>query len=570
MFREPIRTPVKINDTTYERELPNGKVEIGDKDSVDFKPNLKLKRWGEECFIKVGLPTSKKKSPIVEGEKIKWQDTDREARFYPLEPTVVTAKDKDNKDVEFTQNELGGFEFEIILKKKPSSNKIVLDIEAQGLKFYYQPPLAPKELAQGRVRPENVIGSYAVYHSTRTNFHTNAQDAEKYKCGKAFHIYRPKVTDALGKECWAELHINEKLTITIPQDWLDKAVYPVLVDPNFGYETKGGTSYAYWDFDGSKFTAPAGGTVTSISMYLMTSNGGNVNFGYYNDNAGAPGTHVAHGTAENLGSFIDWKTIAVSGSITNGNFYWLVGQQDATIFMYYDGGDANQEAEDASYAFDTWGDNPSGLSYYAAVLSIFATYTAGGGGETLYGQAILVGVGSTTILAKKISRGEVLFEGVGNLTAIGNAIAAQVTLYGQALLAGVGNLTVLGKRTLKGTTTLAGVGNLTASAKKILRGTTILAGVGNLTTVGKKVLRGVSVLAGVGTLTAVGKTTKGGKVVLAGVGTLTATGYSKVIRKVISLSVKLHSRALSVALHGRSLITNLHNRSLSVKTRSKP
>jgi len=211
--------------------------------------------------------------------------------------------------------------------------------------------------------------------------------------------------------------------------------------------------------------------------------------------------------------------------------------------------DANDQATYSLYAGDA--------------MSLYGTGTESGGGETLYGQAILAGVGSTTILAKKISRGAVLFEGVGNLTAIGNAIAAQVTLYGQALLAGVGNLTVLGKRTLKGTTTLAGVGNLTASAKKILRGTTILAGVGNLTTVGKKVLRGVSVLAGVGTLTAVGKTTKGGKVVLAGVGTLTATGYSKVIRKVISLSVKLHSRALSVALHGRSLTAKLYSRSLS-------
>jgi len=370
--------PVKINDTTYEMTLPRGdKVEIGDREAADFKPHLKLSRWEGESFIKVSLPTAAQSSPVIEGEKVGWVETDLEARFYPLEPTVAGG---------FTQNELGGFEFEIILKKKPPTNQIVLDIETQGLKYHYQPPLTPEEIAEGRVRPANVVGSYAVYHESRGNMHASQADAEKYKCGKAFHIYRPKVIDAKGDWLWGGLNIDEKagtLTITIPQDWLDKAVYPVLVDPNFGYETKGGTYYAYWDFDGSKFTAPAGGTVTSISMYLMTSNGGNVNFGYYNDNAGAPGTHVAHGTAENLGSFDDWKTIAVSGSITNGNFYWLVGQQDATITDYYDSGDANQEAYNGSYTFDTWGDNPTIGQYYAAILSIYATYTTGGATERL-------------------------------------------------------------------------------------------------------------------------------------------------------------------------------------------
>jgi len=363
--------PVKINDTTYEVTLPRGdKVEIGDREAADFKPHLKLSRWEGESFIKVSLPTTAKRSPVIEEERVSWVEPDLEARFYPLEPAVIEG---------FTQNERGGFEFDVILKKKPPTNQIVLEIETQGLKFYYQPPLTPEEIAEGVARPENVVGSYAVYHATRTNMHASQADAEKYKCGKAFHIYRPKVIDAKGDWLWGELKIDEKagtLTVTIEQDWLDKAVYPVLVDPTFGYEIKGSISYGSWDFDGSKFTALSNGTLTSISMYLKGS--GNVNFGYFNDNSGAVGTHIAHGTAEGISGLDGWKTIAVSGSITSGNVYWLMAQQDATILDYYDQGDIGQEAYDSSYNFDVWINNPS-VSYYGYKISVYATYTTGGG-----------------------------------------------------------------------------------------------------------------------------------------------------------------------------------------------
>jgi len=376
-----------------------------------------------------------------------------------------------------------------------------------------------------------------------------------------------KVADVLSRQAdfWVggrvpptDLNIGEKGTIDVGSAAIDRESWTA-----FYYSE---VAYTKIEYENS---ANATGTLDTVEIYLTYADEGNsLKVGTFTDNGGD--NFTCH-DAELIGE-------------TTPGYHSYTGLSFAITFGEYLGGDSRGTANlgpalalsgGAGGRYSATGQfcDPTDTTDYSfssgKIMSLYGTGTESGGGETLYGQAILAGVGSTTILAKKISRGEVLFEGVGNLTAIGNAIAAQVTLYGQALLAGVGNLTVLGKRTLKGTTTLAGVGNLTASAKKILRGTAILAGVGNLTTVGKKVLRGVSVLAGVGTLTAVGKITKGGKVVLAGVGTLTATDYSKVIRKVISLSVKLHSRALSVALHGRSLITNLHNRSLSVKTRSK-
>lgn len=263
-----------INDTTFEVELlGKDKVEIGDRQSLNFKPHVKLNRWGGECFIKVGLPTKAKKTPIIESGKVKWIDKDIEANLYPLEPRIVIAKDKDGKDVEFKQNELGGFEFEIILKKKPKTNKIVLNIETQGLKFYYQPELTQEEIDEGCVRPDNVVGSYAVYHATRTPFHKSKVDAEKYKCGIAFHIYRPKITDTEGKWVWGELSINEKagtLTTTIPQEFLDSAVYPISTGTtNFGYETKGGTGLGGMNALIGLFATPASaGNAQSITVWV--------------------------------------------------------------------------------------------------------------------------------------------------------------------------------------------------------------------------------------------------------------------------------------------------------------
>ena len=89
-----------------------------------------------------------------------------------------------------------------------------------------------------------MAGSYAVYHQTQEGDYT-ALGGKNYKAGKAFHIYRPRIEDATGASCWGELNIDVKaglLTVTIPQDWLDQAVYPVrhAAGLTFGYTSIGG------------------------------------------------------------------------------------------------------------------------------------------------------------------------------------------------------------------------------------------------------------------------------------------------------------------------------------------
>lgn len=372
----------------YEYTLSSGDtVEVGDKHTMDFKPHLKLNRWDGECFIKVSLPTKRKIKPVIEGNKTKWIDRNIEAHFYPLEPRTVIAQDKDSKDVEFKQCELGGFEFEIILKKKPRTNKIVLNIETQGLKFYYQPPQHPDhptwsehESGGFSMCPDNVVGSYAVYHTTRTNMHRSKVDAEKYKCGKAFHIYRPKVVDAVGDWVWADLYIDKQAgisTITIPQDFLNSAVYPISTGTeNFGYETIG-TAGAYNCMDqfvGSYFTCPEAGTSSVVTVYGAT--------GYW-DYAAIVGIYKKSDNSQvgvsdpaSTGSAAAWNEYVLEVSLTNQD-YWLVAATNYNAYMVYDAGTSKQGIDDGF----AWGSPPDTLvadNELDNMFSIYCTYTPAG------------------------------------------------------------------------------------------------------------------------------------------------------------------------------------------------
>ncbi len=193
--------------------------EIGDVKQSDFFPQIKIGRWGDseetnEVNFSLRLKHDEK-DPTIEfdGEKTKWKGKDIECHFWD--------KPEASED--------GDHEFEVILKKKPKTNILEFSIETKGLEFFYQPALTEAEIAEGANRPENVIDSYAVYYK---DCPANYVNGKLYRTGKAFHIYRIKATDANGVSVWGKQNINveKKLhTIELPQDFLDKAVYPVSI-----------------------------------------------------------------------------------------------------------------------------------------------------------------------------------------------------------------------------------------------------------------------------------------------------------------------------------------------------
>ena len=381
-----------INSTTFRIRLIEDEVEIGDIEASDFMPHAKLKRWGEECSLDIKLAGEITETELeVEEHKVKSKykvkqgdfELEVENEFYGLSPD--------------TQNELGAFEFDIILVKKPPTNRLVFDIEAQGLTFHYQPELTQEEINHGDERPENVIGSYAVYHSTRSNIHASEADAQKYKAGKAFHIYRPKVEDAEGEQVWGELHIDEEagtLTITIPQDFLDRAKYPVrhAAGATFGYTTIGtaGTAVIEDSIYGSWYECPApGGVVSKLTAALLATLAHDTKCAIYNYVGDADAGTLVGGTNEILVPVTDpadWYdfTFAAPPDVTALTKYFLVAWGEATggqVRLAYD--TLVNKGIWLSRAYNGWPSPMAGEITMTHKFSIYATYAtpvAGGGG----------------------------------------------------------------------------------------------------------------------------------------------------------------------------------------------
>ena len=213
------------------------------------RPEMRLKKWNGE--VDLGVSYSKVKGqgnrPLL-SNKMEWKNAKEEVHAYPI--------DNDN------------FEFEVVLKEKPDTNVFDFTIDGyENLDFFYQPALTQTEIDEGAIRPDNVIGSYAVYHKTKANHRVGSTN---YETGKAFHIYRPQAIDANGVKTWAELdYINGILSVKVPQIFLDNAIYPVKVDPTLGYATQGASSASIEDtILGSHFLTTEITNVVSFNVFI--------------------------------------------------------------------------------------------------------------------------------------------------------------------------------------------------------------------------------------------------------------------------------------------------------------
>ncbi len=378
----------QIASTTFQELMPTSdRVEIGDIDSVDFKPHLKLNRWNGECFIKVGLPITEKSLPIIDGNKITWEGRDKHILMYPLAP------DK--------QMELGGYEYEIVFDKKPKSNKIIIDLQGQGLKFDYQPSLTQEEIEEGHIRPENVVGGYAVSHATKGGMVSSR--GKNYKAGEAFFIYRPRIIDARGDWAWEEQFINPitgKQIITIPQEFLKYAHYPIrhVAGDTFGYTDVGGTGTP---FGGGAFLGmpgtPSAGTAQSISLYCVDTG----------DNfkgvliLGADKTILANGVGNPAGIAFsaDWviSSFGIDPTLTNAE-HFVGAVSDNLINIYYNSGTGNQRWFDATNSYATPTD-PTDGSQSSTRYSIYCIYTPAGGVDHTKSLSDIVAIADTIVKA---------------------------------------------------------------------------------------------------------------------------------------------------------------------------
>jgi len=388
-------------------------IEIGDSKQPDkFYPQIKLMRWDNELNLSVRLMDSFQGEAIIsqKGDRIEW-----------IKPTIKS---------HFYDHSEDGFEFEIILKEKPVSNKLQFSIQTKNLDFFYQSSLTQKEIDDGHVRPENIVGSYAVYHSEKNGDYSQA-GGKNYRAGKAFHIYRPKVTDVVGKEIWGELNIDTDsgiLSVTIDQAFLDTAIYPLIIDPTFGYTTAGASSTSISNnqllgsiFDSSSDTKTA--TSLTVSCDEVT--------GFHSYFKGVLVLHSNLNIVTNgVGGAVEapttkgWKTSTFSTppNVTPSTSYLLSAvlflDTGDTVLFFYDAGATNQSHSDTSNSYST-PTNPTDAVHGNNKYSIYCTYAA----VTHYTLAIASGNLSLSETAVALKYGHPLAIASGSLSLTGQAIA---------------------------------------------------------------------------------------------------------------------------------------------------
>jgi hypothetical protein len=357
---------------------------------ADFAPNLTINRWDNEVSMKLkpigidSIPVDDKKVSF-EDNKVKFETPKIDYHLYDLPVSEV--------------NPEGAYEFEVILNEKPATNKVEFSIETQGLDFFYQPALNVEMASStctetdcgNKHRPENVVGSYAVYASENK---VNYIGGKEYKTGKVGHFYRPRIMDSAGTEVWGVLSIDKDkgiLIVTIPQEFLDTAVYPVrhAAGLTFGYGSIGASEDGdSWYPNVNKAYGPpaSNGILESVSIYAKIDTGSPVfSTALYSDVSGTPTNRLAY---VNAGTAVDvsygWVTTNLYyNPITMGTQYWLGHRSNSTArFLYkYDTGSSGENFYNSGTTVfaDPW----SGSSSSAQRISIYATYAVPTGPSTL-------------------------------------------------------------------------------------------------------------------------------------------------------------------------------------------
>lgn len=389
-------------------------------------PRIELDKWNGE--VKLGItsldiPAKTTGSRPLLSKNVEWGTSAMPGVFGGTSAISMEAVPIDAT----TTMEDGGMEININLTSEPASNVFTFQLDNYAdLDFFYQAPLwqeaglkAPtadctdtscNTDGEGTsTRPENVVGSYAVYYKDHAN-HVEGQT--NYATGKAYQIFRPQVSDANGNTTWAELaYSNGMLTVSVPQDFLDSAAYPVKVDPTFGYTTAGGTetdqATTLTPVSGqltASYAASSGDTLTKISIYTKcvagTGSAVALNAAVFTYSAGLPVSQQAatKKAITETGTTAGWiDTSTMSFSLTGGTSYISAfgmkaqsgGCSTDQLATFRDVLSGNQRSVNS-----TTGDLPASWvdgGQSASSYSIYATYTASGGGTVPTKNVILNG-----------------------------------------------------------------------------------------------------------------------------------------------------------------------------------
>jgi len=320
-----------MNDIIINSELKNYKIEhqerdittkgaitIGGNNKNKFVPNINLSKWYDEYWFNINYPeivTIEKEQ--FGNNKIEFSVKDKLHRYYMLDE--------------------GKLEYEIEIAKKPDTNILVLNIDFHpDLRFYFQPDLTLKQIDQGMSRDdENINKSWAIYCPKR-NYVIGQKN---YMNGKFGHIYRPQLIDDLGEKIWGDIIIDihaKQMKIIMPQQFLNDAHYPIIVDPIIGSQTEGTTNNVGTDkLSGSVFSAPANGTTDQATLSFFCRRGICKPAVYATSGGWADNQNYLSSNPQEIypGDTVVWHNMTLTPpAFVNGTYYWIgvLGDNDGS------------------------------------------------------------------------------------------------------------------------------------------------------------------------------------------------------------------------------------------------
>lgn len=346
---------------------------IGGRDNANNIPAFNSSKWGDYGFIDLNYESMQNPSYQRVGNSDIYQKSAEQFTVWehPTIPDVLEAS--------------------LTFASKPSSPVIRFKVTKPGsLSLHPQGELTQEEIDLNSIRPDNVIGSYALYIDKAHN---------EFKTGKLGHWYRWSVIDNNGNLSWCThwTFDGTYLECRMDEAFLNNASYPIVAmghGDTFGYSAIGGSSTSFTNSIAPRanlgvniYTAASGDTITSYHIYgKKIASNSEVGLAVYSGasssslNGGArlqPETLITINSTTNQW----WASATVSHGLTASAVYavaWRVSSTKSFSFNY-DSGFTDSRENTAGSMDATWTEASTGGFNYSA----YVTYTAGGGGGSV-------------------------------------------------------------------------------------------------------------------------------------------------------------------------------------------
>jgi len=360
----------------------NVDIAVGDTSTETFQPTIEWSKWYGEINFKLTFPMT------ITAEVETFANGMVEVTVgWITYRTYVLQNGKD--DV---------LEIELDIDRKQVFQNPYLEFDFEytpGVRFVYQPTLEDEYAAitnpdvtleqflAEHQRPENVVGSYAVYWNKRDN---------EYKTGKICHLFAWEAIDSNGDRLHCPLEFTEispgvgKLRIVGDSDWLKNAAYPVKLmgkGDTLGLTSQGASWQTFVDDaiqTHDSGAAGSGGALATIHAWFQTGRTGKLCL--YDDDGGGNPDALCDYTAEGTTATNNWTSWNQTQgySVVNGTTYhiggWIDGGDDAIAYDA-DAGEARMIYDVRNYALGTF-PNPSEYGGGTGAYGFYSFYITWG------------------------------------------------------------------------------------------------------------------------------------------------------------------------------------------------